>query len=177
MSEDRYDVMIVPGKPGFRLSDQGVAALVRYLGVSQLLVAREQVTGDGWVELYFDPDLFAHHLFVDAAGGDAPALDEAVVRFGTASCTIPYGDEAGKPTCVYIELVGALYPTINDELRDRLQQMLYMRPKVSARPFMPLPHTPSDQDNVSREQVRARRAAVTVEDLDPLSPPEPPVRR
>ncbi|TNF23564.1 MAG: hypothetical protein EP329_27235 [Deltaproteobacteria bacterium] len=175
--DDRYDVLIVPGKPGFRLSEQGVAALVRFLGVSQLLVLRERVSGEGWIELYFAPDLFAHHLFVeDAVAGDGPALDEAVLRYGTAPCTVPYGDQAGQPTYVYFELVGAAFPHVTEELRDRLQQMLYLRPQVSARPFMPLPHVPSADSTVSREQVRARRAAVTVEDLDPLSAPEPPGR-
>lgn len=176
MSDDRYDVLIVPGKPGFRLSDQGVAALVRYLGVSQRLVLRERVSGDGWTELYFDPDLFAHYLFVESDAGDLPALDEAVLRFGATSCTVPYGEHAGKPAYVYFELVGARFSGVTRELRDRLQQMLYMRPQVSARPFVPLPHTPAEKGGVSREQFRARRAAVTVEDLDPLSPPEPPGR-
>ncbi len=161
---ERFDVLIVPGRPGFRLAEQGVAALARFLGVSQLLVLRERVTGEGWAELYFDPDLFAHYLFVESEATALPPLEEAVLRYGTTPCLAPYGESAGQPVYMYLELVGALYPDVTQDIRDRLQQMLYLRPQVSSRPHAPLPHAPPAPDGVARERHRAGRATVSVED-------------
>jgi len=163
----RHDVLILPGHPAFRLAQQGVEALVRYLGVSQFLVVREQVAGDGWNELYFAPDMYAHHLFIERRAPEFPALEEAVLRWGTVSCPVPFGPREGEPTFVYLELVGALFPRPSDEFMGRLQQMLYLRPASAARDYTPL-ERPAPGPGGPIERRTAHRAAVRVEDVDKL---------
>ena len=159
----RHDVLILPGHPDFRLARQGVDALVRYLGVSQLLVLREQVAGEGWTELYFAPDLYAHHLFIERRAPEFPALEEAVLRFGSTPCPVPFGPREGQPIYVYLELVGALFPRPGDEFSARLQQMLYLRPDSASREYLPTERPPAGPGGPV-ERRTARRAAVTVED-------------
>jgi len=144
--EPRYDVLITPGHSAFRVSDQGLRALVNYLTMAQLMVLREQVKGLDWTELYFDPESFAHHVFVEGdATPEVAAFEEAVMRFGPAPTGTPYGDDLGRPIHFYFELVAARFPAVSDDFLARLQQILYLRPRCVSRPHTPPPpHPPGE---------------------------------
>ncbi|MCB9734746.1 MAG: hypothetical protein H6745_19350 [Deltaproteobacteria bacterium] len=162
--EPRYDVLITPGRDGFRVADQGVRALLSYFTMTQLLALREQVDGDGWTELFLDPDQFAHHLFRDgpAPPGGAPLI-EAILRVGAAATGQPYGAQLGRDIHVYLELVGARWPDVAKDFLDKLQQIVWMRPQTSVKPHAPPPpHAPGRAAAVRREA----RAAAQVVDRD-----------
>ncbi len=161
----RWDVLVVPGKPSFRIADHGLKAVLRYLALSQLMVEREHITGDGWVELYLAPDMFAHHVFVEGNVPEvAPVFEEAVLRFGTAPTGLAYGDP-GREVWVYLEIIGAIYERVGEDFSDRLHQILYLHPKCYCRPHAPVPRTQGEVE-APLEHMAVRRAAVTVEDAD-----------
>lgn len=162
--EPRYDVLITPERDGFRVSREGVNAVLAFLGVSQLLTLREQVDGDEWTELFLAPDQFAHHLFRDgpAPPGGHPLL-EAVLRLGTQPTGQPYGAQLGRPIYVYLELVGARWPDVAQSFLERLQQILWMRPQASVKPHAPPPPHAPGRAAAAR---RAARASSQVVDRD-----------
>ncbi len=168
MSEEtpRWDVLVVPGRPSFRIAERGLKSLLDYCGASQLMVPRERLTGDGWVEVYLAPDRYAHHIFAEGdAPAAAPVFREAVVRYGAAPTALAYGDR-GRDVCVYLELIGAIYEDIGERFRARLHQLLYLHPQSFSRPHLYLPR-PAGEVAGPRERM-ARRAAVSVEEADDL---------
>ncbi len=131
----RYDIAIVPQNRALRLSNQGGGALVRYMAATRTAVPCDEAIAETWTEIYCKPGPSAHELFVKGEyHGERPVFEEAVIRFGTKPVTLDYGAGPGAVYC-FIELRGALFDAPTGPFRQRIQEMLYVRPDVFTRPW------------------------------------------
>ncbi|MFT7583087.1 MAG: hypothetical protein ACI9MR_004773 [Myxococcota bacterium] len=163
----RYDVMIVPGKPGFKCSKHGVKALLSNLAMTQLMVPRSEHAEEEWTEIYLEPDLFAHHVFLEGNAPAQPIWQQAVLRVGQAPCELAYGDP-GWAVYVYLEILGSTLETPHTEFMDRLNQILYLHPKSYTRAHVARnPPADAELSPPADSSELLRRAAVSVVEYDP----------
>ena len=162
----RFDILIVPSRPAFRVSEQGVKALMRWFAASQTFVERSHAITDTAVELVLAPDMYAHSAFAEGAAPAEPPLAEAVLRFGSEPVELTYGDP-GRVVHFYLELVGARYLAPHADFLDRLHQIIYLRPEFFIRPHAEGAHTLQTAAEGGRLEVDVgRRAAVTIVDKE-----------
>ena len=131
------DLLIVPKMAAFRVSDQGIKALVTYLRTAQILVAKVQKPFAEGIALELLPDTFSHLAFAEgAAPPGEPSILEGLLWFGTKPQPLPFGD-AERKCCFRLELLGNRYPKPNEAFLARLNQILHLRPEVIAVPHDP----------------------------------------
>ena len=160
----RHDILIVPSRPDFRASDQGVKALLLWLDRSQLLRApqissleefvghpghlhaevwRARMLGgaDGGGQLIaLGAGGFAHQLFREGeAPKGPPVLLSGLIGHRTRPGPVPFGPP-GLEAAFWLALVGSAFPRVTDAVLARLHDILHLRPGQHASPHAgPLP--------------------------------------
>lgn len=132
-----HDLLILPQMPSFKCSDHGLQAVLNYLRSAQLFSPRTlHDTPEGLV-YELSPDVFVHQIFVDGmapAGG--PCVLEATLRAFRAPSAPAFGPPA-RVTCFALELVGSRFGFVLETFKQRLHQIIYLRPEVHVSPHDP----------------------------------------
>ena len=156
----RHDLLILPSRPDFRASDQGVKALILWLDRSQLLrgpnvSSLEEFVGhpdhlhaeawrarmlggpdrDGQL-IRLDAGLFAHQLFVDGeAPRGPPVVLSGLIGHRVTPGPLPFGPP-GLVSTFWLALIGCRFPRVSDAVLARLHDILHLRPRQLASPHL-----------------------------------------
>ena len=164
MSEDaRFDVIVVPEDRLARFPREMAVALLRFLHATGVGVPVEEAVARDWLEVYMRPGATPHEPFArDATGLPDPVFVEAVVRAGTDSVSLAYGD--GLKACFWLEFRGCPRNELTGGFCGRLLPMFQMRVETFSRPHAgipPRPEVPEDQRPV--ETKRASRGSPSIQ--------------
>lgn len=155
-----HDLLIVPKNSGFRAADHGIRAVISYLHTTQMLTpTAERLEGDDLV-VTLSPGPFAHLLFTEGtAPPGSPVVLEGALFAGASSRPLPWG-EPERRACFWLALMGARFHAINDALRKRLHQILYLGPELVRGD-----HEPSRLSATARAAESARVQRVAFEEF------------
>lgn len=145
----RHDFVIVPTHAGFRISKQGLIALVNHLNTTQVLSPDaafdpEPPTG----ALRFRPGLYVHHIFAEGTRPEGvDALQGAVLSWSEEAVAVEGAPEIG-PRHLSFRLNGSRYISPSVGFLERLHRILYLRPQL-----LTLPHVPAAPEGEATEPV------------------------
>lgn len=165
---ERFDVLVVPRNRTQQFTPKAIKGLVNWLTFNQVGAIDEVIEqGDGWTEIFFTADITAHAIFEEGPAPEPqPTFLEGVIGYGRDGHQLDYG-VTDASIRFYLELRGCLYEWPSDDLLERLDQMLYLRPESYRREHLGLPPRPEPGP---RKRTRAEphvemRAGTIVEDL------------
>ncbi len=165
---ERFDVLVVPRNRAQQFTAKAVKGLVSWLTFNQVAELDEVIEqGDGWTEIFFHADITGHAVFVEGPAPEPqPTFFEVVVAYGREGHLLEYG-VTDAPVRFYLEFRGCLYEWPSDELLERLDQMLYLRPESYRREHEGLPERaePGPRKRGRAEPHVEMRAGTIVEDL------------
>ncbi len=169
MTIDRWDVVLTSERRAHRVSPQGVRSLIQWMAANGHITEVLQTESAGWTEIHAVPGDFGHALFhAGPSTGVSPVFHELGLRFGQEDLRVGYAIE--DPVYFFLELRGAAFDDVTDELIERLYAILYVRAEVRARPHESLRprEVDGEPDHPERRKRPDRvdgRMGVRVEDL------------
>ena len=116
----RFDVLLVDVNRRNRLMEGQAVSLLRHLFATGVIQGGDEAIAAEWVEIYTGPGPAGHVPFVPhgRASDRDPAFLEAVLRFGSKPCPIPWGGEG--EVLWFLEFRGCAFPEPLGQFRKRL---------------------------------------------------------
>ena len=132
--EPLYDILMVADNRSIRVPEGAAGALVRYMAAKRIAVPVDEALADTWCEVYSEAGDSAHDAFVKGGyDGPKPVFAEAVVRWGTEGCDMPYGGMEGEQIYFFVEFRGARFDTVLGLFRNKIKDIVYIRPRIFVR--------------------------------------------
>lgn len=130
----RWDLALVPGRRGMRVAPNGVKALVRFLRAFGVVDRLTEATDDaGVVTIAGVPGEYAHALFHEGEStGVTPAYRELRLRFGSTPLPLDFPEQE-HPAFFALEVDGAAFDRLTEEVKGRVDSILYVRPTLLKR--------------------------------------------
>ncbi len=156
-STERYDLRIGPADPRVRAPDGAIRALLRFLMGTQVASPVDELSGEGWVEVYLVPGAFAHQALQKGGWDEAkqgPVFLEAVIRQGKTPA------EEDQPLHFCLELRGCARDQVYAEYLSRLKDALAFRLACVSRPHEGIPPRPEPGDEEEEAEPEGKESEV-----------------
>lgn len=119
--------VLIPRHRAQRVSAVGLQSTLNWLGFSGFATLETSAQDEGWTTHTLVPGPYAHNLFIE---GEAPEGDGAFSKIEIAAGDTPTSVDLGGEhidVCFYVRIIRAAYPTLLDELAERLHQIMVVR--------------------------------------------------
>ncbi|MBQ1267497.1 MAG: hypothetical protein IIY06_12200 [Proteobacteria bacterium] len=136
----RYDIMITSERPGYKPPKAAFAAMVNQLAYRQFGVPVEEAVAEKWVEVYFEPGVAAHEIFIEKAySSPHPVFMEICLKCADKPFNCDYSKTPLRPLYWAIEIRGSRYKDILGSFRKIFQDAFNLRIETAVRDFTNLP--------------------------------------
>lgn len=130
----RYDLLLVPRRRAMRVAPNGAKALVNHLLAEYYCRDPKAADDDLGTRVRLTPGPNAHTLFHEGESrGITPVFETLTIASLKEAQLVPFPG-LFDPVYFYVQIKGAAFDTVNDELEARLDSILYMRPELLVRP-------------------------------------------
>ena len=136
----RYDIMITSERPGYKPPKAAFAAMVNQLAYRQFCVPVEEAVAEKWVEVYFQPGVAAHEIFLEKAySSNIEVFKEICLKCADKAFTCEYSKTPLRPLYWAIEIRGCRYKDVLGSFRKIFQDAFNLRIEIAVRDFTALP--------------------------------------
>ena len=136
----RYDIMITSERPGYKPPKAAFAAMVNQLAYRQFCAPVEEAVAETWVEVYFQPSVAAHEIFIEKAyNSDIEVFKEICLKASDKAFTCEYSKTPLRPLYWAIEIRGCRYKDVLGSFRKIFQAAFNLRIETAVRDFTALP--------------------------------------
>ena len=136
----RYDITITSERPGYKPPKAALAAMVSQIAYRQFAIPVEEAIAETWTEIYFQPGVAAHEIFLEKAyTSSLEVFKEICLKCADKPFTCDYSKTPLRPLYWAIEIRGSRYKDILGSFRKIFQEAFNLRIETAIRDFAGLP--------------------------------------
>ncbi len=153
--EGLYDITILSENRSVRLPEGVVGAFIRHGMALQLWKPVDEALAETWGEVYLEPWVASHEMFVKGAWEDArPIFKEAVIRFGSKPVPAPLAG-AEAEAAFLMTFYGCQFDAPLGPFRKKILDLMRVRPAVFTGPHAGVPprrEVPPDEQRKEKKR-------------------------